>query len=244
MPQGETAMDTVITISGADKAGSLARILGFLAHKGYSPKGQQVTELPSGSRLLKIRLGLAQIDKDLLSAELTALNSDYRVISVAFEGADAADKTAKTPAQSAAALIKEMAGQFPHILALVRAYGGAFDLSARSPALFEAGKKLGGFHYRKEWSFGSPLRMPAALRRALVPALEKFGKVDATDTQIALPDSPFCAGGGEINCGEFVTGFMQGFLDAGPLSMNTQIQKAACRASGDTHCIYTVAYDV
>jgi hypothetical protein len=85
--------------------------------------------------------------------------------------------------------------------------------------------------------------MPAALRRALVPALEKFGKVAATDTQIELPQSPFC-GNGEINCGEFVTGFMQGFLDAGPLSMNTQVRKASCRATGDTHCTYHVAYDV
>jgi predicted hydrocarbon binding protein len=236
-------MDTIITISGADKAGSLARILGFLAHKGYAPKGQQIAELPSGSRLLKIRLDLAQVNKDALSAELQTLNPDFRVVSVAFEDA-AASKTAKAPALTAAALIKEMAAQFPDIAGLVRAYGGAFDLTARGPALFEAGKKLGGFHYRKEWSFGSPLRMPLALRRALVPALEKFGKAEATDTQVALPASPFCDAGEQVNCCEFVTGFMQGFLDAGPLSTNATVQKTACRASGDTHCTYTVAYEV
>jgi hypothetical protein len=237
-------MDTIITISGADKAGSLARILGYLARKGYAPKGQQIAELPSGSRLLKIRLDLAQVNKDALSAELQTLNPDFRVISVAFGDAGAPGKETSAPAQAAAALIKEMAAQFPDIVALVRAYGGAFDLAARSPALFEAGKKLGGFHYRKEWSFGSPLRMPLALRRALVPALEKFGKAEATDTQVALPASPFCGAGEQIDCCEFVTGFMQGFLDAGPLSINTRVQKAACRASGDAHCIYTVAYEV
>jgi hypothetical protein len=37
---------------------------------------------------------------------------------------------------------------------------------------------------------------------------------------------------------------MQGFLDAGPLSMNSQVQQAACRARGQTHCAYTVAYEV
>jgi hypothetical protein len=237
-------METIITISGADKAGSLARILGFLAHKGYALRGQKITELPSGSRLLKIRLDLVQVNKEQLSAEIQTLNPDYRVISVAFEGAGASDEAAKGPAQSAAALIKEMAGQFPDIVELVRTYGGAFDLAARGPALFEAGKKLGGFHYRKEWSFGSPLRMPLALHRALVPALEKFGRVEATDTQVGLPDSPFCAARGQINCDEFVTGFMQGFLDAGPLSTNTQVKKAACRASGDAHCTYTVAYEI
>jgi predicted hydrocarbon binding protein len=240
----ERTMETIITLSGADKAGSLARAVVFLTRKGYVVKGQRITELPSGARLLKIRLALAQVDKELLSAEFKALDPEYNVLSVAFDGDGASDKTAQTPAQSAAALIKEMASQFPHIVALVRAYGGAFGAEAREQALFEAGKKLGGFHYRKEWSFGSPLRMPAALRRALVPAIEKFCAVEATDTQIALPESPFCGAGDQVNCCDFVTGFMQGFLDAGPLSMYTTVQQATCRAKGHTHCTYTVTYKV
>ena len=239
-------METIVTISGADKAGSLARMVVFFTRKGYVVKGQKIAEMPSGSRLLKIRLDLAQVDKELLSAEIKALDPEFNVLSVTFEGdgGGASNKPSQTPAQSAAALIKEMANQFPDIVALVRAYGGAFGAEARSQALFEAGKKLGAFNYRKEWSFGSPLRMPAALHRALVPALEKFGKVEATDTQIALPESPFCGAGEQLNCCDFVTGFMQGFLDAGPLSMYTKVQQATCRAKGHAHCTYTVAYEV
>jgi hypothetical protein len=238
-------LETIITISGADKAGSLSGLVVFLTRKGYVVKGQKLTELPSGARLLKIRLGLAQVDKEKLSAEIKALDPQLSVIGIAFDGEGAPGKaSAQTPSQSAAALIKEMASQFPDIVALVRAYGGAFGLEGRAQALFQAGKKIGAFNYRKEWSFGNPLRMPAALRRALVPALEKFTKVEATETQILLPESPFCGAGGEINCCEFVTGFMQGFLDAGPLSVNTQVQQAACRARGQTHCAYTVAYEV
>ena len=238
-------METVITISGADKAGALAGLVVLLTRKGYTVKGQKVTELPSGARLLKIRLGLAQVDKEKLAAEIKALDPQLSVISIAFDGDGASGKAAtQTPAQSAAALIKEMAGQFPDIVPLVRAYAGAFDLQARAAALLEAGKKIGAFNYRKEWSFGNPLRMPAALRRALVPALEKFAKVEPTDTRIVLPDSPFCAAGAEINCCDFITGFMQGFLDAGPLSMNSHVEQAACKARGQSHCAYTVAYDV
>jgi predicted hydrocarbon binding protein len=237
-------METVITISGADKAGSLAGLVVFLTRKGYTVKGQKVTELPSGARLLKIRLGLAQVDKEKLAAEIKALNPQLSVISIAFEGEGSSGKaTTQTPGESAAALIREMAGQFPDIVALVRAYGGAFGLAGRAQALLEAGRKIGAFNYRKEWSFGNPLRMPAALRRALVPALEKFGAVQATDTHIALPKSPFCSAADEINCCDFVTGFMQGFLDAGPLSMHTKVHKEGCRANGETHCVYSVAYE-
>ena len=240
-------METIVTISGADKAGSLARMVVFFTRKGYVVKGQKIAEMPSGSRLLKIRLGLAEVDKEVLAEEVKALDPEYTVLSVAFDGdgGGALNKPAQTPAQSAATLIKEMANQFPDIVALVRAYGGAFGAEARSQALFEAGKKLGAFNYRKEWSFGSPLRMPAALHRALVPALEKFvGQIEATDTQIVLLQSPLCGTGEQINCCDFATGFMQGFLDAGPLSMHTKVQQATCRTKGHMHCSYTVAYEV
>src|SRR6185436_2417163 len=71
------SVETIITISGADKAGSLARIVSFLSHKGYRVKGQKIAELPSGSRLLSIRLGLALLDKNRLAAEIRALDADY-----------------------------------------------------------------------------------------------------------------------------------------------------------------------
>jgi len=219
-----------ITISGADKSGALARISTFFVRKGYPLKGQQVTESASGAKLVKISLDLTHLDKAKLAAEIRSLNPDFRVVSV--EGA-----------HSAAPSIKDMADQFPDIASLVRAYGESFAPESRELELVEAGKKIGAFQYEKEWSFGSPLKMPVALRRTLVPALETFGEVDATDTDVTLPDSPFC-GTGKIACCEFLTGFMQGFLDAGPLTQNTRVQKAACRAKGNSRCTYTFTYDL
>ena len=218
-----------ITISGAEKSGALARISALLVRKGYPLKGQQVMESPSGARFVKISLEGTQVDQDKLAAEIGGLSADYKVVDV--EGA-----------QSGVALIKEMADRFPDIVALVQAYGESFGSGRRDRELFQAGKKIGVFHYDKEWSFGSPLKMPVALRRSLVPALEKFGKVGATDTHVIFPDNPFRGGGKQVNCCHFVTGFMQGFLDAGPLTANTLVHKAACKAKGDPHCTYTMKY--
>ena len=220
-----------ITITGADKTGALARISTFLVRQGYRLKGQQVAE-SSGAKLVKISLDLTQVDRDKLAAEIKSLSPDYKVIDVEVEGM-----------QSATALLKEMAAQFPDIVPLVRAFGESFGSETRDQELFEAGKKIGAFQYEKDWSFGSPLKMPVALRRTLVPALEGFGKVEASDTSITFPESPFCGGGNQIKCCQFVTGFMQGFLDAGALTKNTRVQKATCRAKGDLHCSYTVSYD-
>ena len=219
-----------ITISGAEKSGALARIAAFLVRKGYPLKGQQITESASGAKLVKVSLDMSHLDKAKFAAEMKSLSPDFRVVSV--EGA-----------QSAAPSIKDMAERFPDIASLVRAYGESFESESRDRELVEAGKKIGAFQYEKEWSFGSPLKMPVALRRTLVPALETLGKVDASDTDVTLSDSPFC-GTGKISCCEFLTGFIQGFLDAGPLTQNTRVHKAECRAKGDSRCTYTFGYDL
>jgi predicted hydrocarbon binding protein len=213
-----------ITISGAEKSGGLARITAFFVRKGYPLKGQQVVESPSGAKLVKISLDITQLDKVKLAAEI-------KIESV--EGSQS----------GSAPSMKEIAAQFPDIAPLVQAYGESFGADTRDRELAEAGKKIGAFQYEKEWSFGSPLKMPVALRRTLVPALEALGKVDATDTELTLLDSPFC-GTGKIPCCEFLTGFMQGFLDAGPLTENTRVQKTACKAKGDSRCAYKFIYDL
>jgi predicted hydrocarbon binding protein len=218
-----------ITISGAEKSGALARIAAFLVRKGYPLKGQQVVE-SAGARLVKVSLELSHLDRAQLAAELRSLSPDFRILSV--EGAESA-----TPS------IKDMAGRFPDIVSLVRTYGESFGPESRDRELVEAGRKIGAFQYEKEWSFGSPLKMPVALRRTLVPALETLAKVDASDTDVTLSDSPFC-GTGKTACCEFLTGFMQGFLDAGPLTQNTRVHKAECRAKGDRRCTYTFNYDL
>jgi len=218
-----------ITIGGADKSGSLARISTFFVRKGYRLGAQQVAESGAGAKLVKVSLEVSQVDKTKLAAELRDLNPDFRLVSV--EGLP-----------SGAPSIKEIAERFPDIAPMVRAYAESFSPEARDQELFQAGKKIGAFNYEKEWSLGSPLKMPIALRRTLVPALEKLAKLEATDTSITLPDSPFWGGGSQVSCCEFLTGFMQGFLDAGPLTGDTRVQKAACRARGDSHCSYTVSY--
>jgi predicted hydrocarbon binding protein/predicted amino acid-binding ACT domain protein len=219
-----------ITISGADKSGALARISTFLVRKGYPLKGQQIVESASGGKLVKVSLEVSHLDRAKLTADLSSLSPDFKVLSV--EGAE-----------SAAPSIREMADRFPDIAPLVRAYGESFGSESRDRELVEAGKKIGAFQYEKEWSFGSPLRMPVALRRTLVPALETLGKVDASDTDVTLSDSPFCGTGKIASC-EFLTGFMQGFLDAGPLTQNTRVHKAECRAKGGSRCTYTFSYDL
>src|SRR5690349_1641026 len=181
-----------ITISGAEKSGALARISAFLVRKGYPLKGQQLVDSPSGAKVVRVTIDAPQVDRARLAAELKSLGPEFGIVGV--------DGAQSGPAPT----VKDIAAKFPDIAALVRAYAEAFGAESRESELFEAGRKIGAFHYEKEWSFGSPLKMPTALRRMLVPALESVTKVDASDTEIAFPESPLCSG--TVACCGFLGG--------------------------------------
>ena len=219
-----------ITISGADKSGALARISALLVRGGYPLKGQQLVESASGAKFVKVTLDVKQLDRAKLAAELKSLGPEFTLVGM--EGAPSG------PAPT----LKEIAAKFPDIAPLVQAYGEAFGGDTREGELFEAGKKIGAFQYEKEWSFGSPLKMPTALRRTLVPALEAMSKVDATDTEVRFPDNPLCAG--KVACCGFLGGFIQGFLDAGPMTANTRVEKISCKAKGDSSCGFKIQYEL
>jgi hypothetical protein len=216
--------DTDITIGGTDQPGASAQILSFLARKGYDLKDYRIAKTAAGSTL-KIKLDLTQLDHARLAADLKSLNPAYIVI----EG----------PA-SGAALLKTLAGQFPKIAALVQAYAGSFTSEMRDQGLFEAGKKTGTFVYTRDWSLGHPLKMPHALRRALLPALKQMCNVEALDNEVILLDPRFCATGALIHCCEFVSGFMQGFLEASPATKDLKVQRAGCAATGALRCRYAI----
>jgi len=116
-------------------------------------------------------IDVSKVDRAKLAAEIKSISPEFSLIAV--EG----DQSGTAPS------VKDIAAKFPDIGPLVRAYAESFGADVRDEELFEAGRKVGAYQYEKEWSFGSPLKMPIALRRTLVPALEAITKVEATDTE-------------------------------------------------------------
>jgi hypothetical protein len=217
--------DIDITIGGTGKTGAAAQILTFLFRKGYDLKDYRITKTADGAAL-KFKLDPAQLDHARLAADIKSLNPAYTVI--------------QGPVLSGPDLLKALAGSFPDVAALVHAYAGSLASERRDEALFEAGKKTGAFVYMRDWSLGHPLKMPHALRRALVPALQKMCKVEATDTEVTLLDARFAGTGALMHCCEFVSGFMQGFLGASPATAGAKVQRVGCAATRAPHCRYAI----
>jgi hypothetical protein len=215
-----------ITIGGTGKSGASSEILLFLRRKGYDLKDYRLTTTSSGPALI-IRLDPRQLDHAQLAADIKSLDPAYTVV---VDG----------PVLSGPDLLKSVASRFPDIAALVQAYAASLTSETRDQGLFEAGKKVGAFIYTRDWSFGSPLKMPHALRRALVPALDKMCTVEATNAEVTLLDPRFCATGALPHCCEFVSGFMQGFLRASPATKEVEVQKAGCVATRAPRCRYAI----
>lgn len=210
-----------ITIGGTDESGASAKILTYLARKGYQPRDYRITRTESGSAV-KFKLDLAQLDHARLAADIRGLNPAYTLI----EG----------EVLSGAELLKALADRFPDIAALVHAHASSLPLEKRPEQLFEAGRKIGALVYKRDWSLGAPLRMPHALRRALVPALSRMCRIEAADDEVAVLDPRFASTGGLVHCCEFVGGFIRGFLAANPATDTVRVQRAGCAASGAPRC--------
>ena len=220
-----SAREIDITLGGADQSGASAGLLTFLARKGYDLMGYQITQTAAGPTL-KIKLDPLQLDHARLAADVKSLNPAYVVVAA--------------PILSGAELLKALASQFPDIAALVQAYAGSLNAEARDQGLFEAGRKTGAFVYTRDWSFGTPLKTPQALRRALIPALREMCELEAVDNQIVLLDARFCAIGGPIHCCEFVSGLMHGFLGASPATRDATVQRAGCTATRGLRCRFAI----
>jgi hypothetical protein len=219
--------DIDITIAGTGKSGASSEILVYLRRKGYDLKDHRLTTTSSGPALI-IRLDPTQLDHAQLAADIKSLDPAYTVV-------------VDLPVLSGPDLLKKVAKQFPDIAALVQAYAASLTSETRDQGLFEAGKKVGAFIYTRDWSFGSPLKMPSVVRRALVPALDKMCTVEATNTEVTLLDPRFCATGALLpHCCEFVSGFMQGFLRANSATKDVKVQKAGCVATRALRCRYAI----
>jgi predicted hydrocarbon binding protein len=83
--------------------------------------------------------------------------------------------------------------------------------------------------------------MPAAWRRMIVPAVRKFGETKADDKSVTLLDCSFCSSDPTlVSCCEFVTGFVQGLLDAGLYTKGTKVHEVGCKSKGAQGCSFII----
>jgi predicted hydrocarbon binding protein len=221
-----------------ERMGILSAVALRLSPKGYQLQSQEFARTESG--LERIRLFLKCPDKsaEQVEQEMRSLGPDITVENVELRSTQAAvavgNKTEKE-------VLQEISRAFPDVSAIVLKYAVSLSAGTRSESLFGLGNKIGRAIYKRDFALGSPLKVPAAWRRMVAPAVGNFGETEVDDESISLLNSPFrSSNSASVDCCEFVTGFIQGLLDVGPYTKETTVREAECKSKGAPQCTFVI----
>lgn len=232
-----------VTIVVKKGAHSLAGVALGLSPKGYRVKSQEISEAEPGLERIRLLLKCPDTNSDQLKEDFKGLEQDIRIEKIEFD-----NKPTATAAVAAAdntrtekEILEDIVRAFPNVSTIVRLYGQTLSDETRSQTLYSLGTKIGRATYKKDFALGSPLKMPVAWRRMIVPAVRNFGETKADDESVTLLDCPFCSSGPNgVSCCQFVTGFVQGLLDAAPYTQGTRVHEEECRTKGAHGCTFVI----
>jgi predicted hydrocarbon binding protein len=231
-------MIAIVTILVNKRTGILSAVALGLSTKGYQLQSQEIAEARPG--LERIRLFLKCPDKsaEQVEKEVSSLGPDITVENVELKNTPAPLTVGKKTEKE---VLQEIARAFPDVAAIVLTYGKSLGAETRSESLLALGNKIGRATYKRDFALGSPLKVPAAWRRMIAPAVGNFGEIKADDESITLLNSPFIPSNpASANCCEFVTGFIQGLLDAGPYTKGTNVCEVKCKSKGAPECTFVI----
>ena len=138
-------------------------------------------------------------------------------------------------------VLSAIGAYYPKIADIVSQYEASLPSDRRMAALHELGRKVGGGIYQRDYSLGSPLKMPTTINRELVPALKGFSKVKAKNNVIYLIKCPFCNPSEHSHSGcHFVVGYIEGFLANNPAIGVVQVEETNCGANSTNICEFTI----
>jgi hypothetical protein len=148
--------------------------------------------------------------------------------------------TVEAKPQEVERAVEEITAAFPdgaEVARRVRALGAALPAAVRGTTLAALGERLGRREYARNYALGSPLRLEAALRRMVLPAVRQLAKAEVDGLLLRLPACPFCepSSAGDAGC-DFLVGFARGLLHAAPATAGTTVREARCRAQGAPSC--------
>lgn len=138
-------------------------------------------------------------------------------------------------------VLSAIGAYYPKIADIVSQYEMSLPADQRMSALHELGRKVGGGIYQRDYSLGSPLKMPTTINRELVPALKGLSKVKAKNNVIYLIKCPFCKSSDHNHSGcHFVVGYIEGFLASNPAVDKVQVEETNCGAGSTNICEFTI----
>lgn len=246
-------MAAQIVLNIENQPGSMARVVAALRRFGLSLCKHRIQSVGNGlSRLVVIAEG--PFSPRELIQNLGDVKGVRQVVSVA--PADRAMTVVQTKIETNAdkdpesELVQKIISSFPRILHIIETYESTLGADKnRSTRMKRLGERVGVQMLRSDESLLNAVTIHEALQKAVVPALIPISDAEAMGSEIRTSISIFTRrqvnamdpvfGSGANRC-NFMSGLIQGMVNASPGLPKVSVEEHTCRTNGDDCCVFRV----
>lgn len=213
------------------RPGLLAQIVSALGREGCRLLRQSVSPAEHPARQ---RFTITVDGPEAALHNLPRVLSSFGSVEARESGGPAGEEPRSTDVDRSA---QEIVAAFPDVAERVRMLALSLPAASRAETLAALGERLGRREYARSYALGSPLKLEAALRRMVLPALRQLARADLEGLALRLASCPFCddAGTGRSGC-DFLVGFARGLLRAAPATAGAGVRQGRCRSAGAPLC--------
>ncbi|MCH1782389.1 MULTISPECIES: hypothetical protein [Psychrobacter] len=219
----------------------LVNVISPLIKAGYQLVSQRQESSGSGGNIIHViaRSIGAKTQADLID-DLSSIDG-CTLFKLEIDEEDISSSAPVQTGEDEKTTLAAIGAQYPKITDIVSQYEASLPSEQRATALHQLGRKVGGGIYQRDYSLGSPLKMPTTISRELVPALKGFCKVKAKNNVVSLIKCPFCKSSDSNHSGcHFVIGYIEGFLASNPAIETVQVEETSCGAGSTNICEFTI----
>ena len=155
----------------------LVNVISPLIKAGYQLVSQRQEASENGGNIIHViarSLGL-KTQEDLIDDLSSIEGCTLFNLEIDEEGVSSAAPAKKVLDEKS--VLSAIGAYYPKIADIVSQYEDSLPVERRVTALQELGRKVGGGIYQRDYSLGSPLKMPTTITRELVPALKNCLKL-------------------------------------------------------------------
>ena len=231
----------------------MARVVAALRRFGLSLNKHRIQSTGNGlSRLILIADG--SFSPRELIEKLGDVKGVRQVVSVApANGATTVGRVQTVPKASLdtdAELVNSIITSYPRILGIIESYEAKLSADKNRVARMKLlGEKVGAQMLRGDESLINSYTIYEVLQKAVVPALIPISDAEAMGSEVRTSISIFTRRqvntmdlvfGGAANRCDFMSGLIQGMVNASPNLPNVRVEEHSCRTNGDDCCVFRV----
>ena len=241
-----------INITADKSPGVLAKVIVALRRLSLNLAQQQMTEYDDTRLLELVVQGAQEVNTDTLVATMLGISGIEQAVIVGNEApkvVQPVEEQPQTPIQGDS-LAVEIANAFPNIGDLVTNQLESLKPELAVESMFALGMEVA--QLRKDNFVELPMQvtMDTFIRDRLIPDIQAFSKLEVGDEGLKVLSSVFSKtkkasgfgfqlGGpdGLAKC-DFLSGYIQGMLEATPSMEYSHVEETMCRKEGQPYCLF------